>query len=194
MNEQNVAKPSKKEPMSVMSFAREVYGWLESFAITVTVILVVFTLFIRTAYVDGNSMNNTLIDKETLAVSNLFYTPKQGDIVVFQAPDSTVEGGIVKRVIATEGQTVDIDFKRWKVSVDGVVLDEPYVLYDGLPMNKGNVQFPVTVPEGCIFVLGDNRNGSSDSRSTNIGFVDTRYVFGRVLFRITPFNKFGAIK
>ncbi len=194
MNEQKTVQPPEKKPMSVMSFAREVYGWLESFAITVTVILIVFTLFIRTAYVDGDSMNNTLIDRETLAVSNLFYTPKQGDIVVFQAPDSTVEGGIVKRVIATEGQTVDINFRTWEVSVDGVVLDEPYVLNDGYPMHTGNVKFPVTVPEGCIFVLGDNRNGSSDSRSTNIGFVDTRYVFGRVLFRITPFSKFGTVK
>lgn len=194
MNEQNSVKQPKKEPMSVMSFSREVYGWLESFAITVTVILVIFTLFIRTAYVDGDSMKNTLIDKETLAVSNLFYTPKQGDIIVFQAPDSTVEGGIVKRVIATEGQTVDIDFRTWTVTVDGVALDEPYVLNDGFTMHKGNVDFPVTVPEGCIFVMGDNRNGSSDSRSTNIGFVDTRYVFGRVLFRITPFDKFGAVK
>lgn len=194
MNEQNEVKSTEKEPMSVMKFAREVYGWLESFAVTVTVILAVFTLFVRTAYVDGDSMNNTLIDKETLAVSNLFYTPKQGDIVVFQAPDSTVPGGIVKRVIATEGQTVDIDFQSWTVTVDGEVLDEPYVLNDGYPMHRGNVTFPVTVPDGCIFVMGDNRNNSTDSRTTNIGFVDTRYVFGRVLFRITPFDKFGTVK
>ncbi len=194
MNEQNEVKSPEKEPMSVMGFAREIQGWIESFAFTITAILVIFTLFIRTAYVDGDSMMNTLINKETLAVSNLFYTPKQGDIVVFQAPEY-MDGGIVKRVIATEGQTVDIDFATWEVTVDGVVIDEPYVLkHEGYFMNSGDVDFPVTVPEGCIFVMGDNRNNSTDSRRTAIGFVDTRYVFGRVLFRITPFEKFGAVK
>ncbi len=194
MDEQNTKVNEVTSKEKSLSVSREIYGWLESFAVTITVILVIFTFFIRTAYVDGGSMMHTLEDKETLAVSNLFYTPKQGDIVVFQAPDSTIEGGIVKRVIATEGQEVDIDFDTWTVTVDGVALDEPYVNYDGFRMNSGNVKFPVTVPDNCIFVMGDNRNKSTDSRSTNIGFVDTRYVFGRVLFRITPFNKFGPVK
>ncbi|MBQ2708558.1 MAG: signal peptidase I [Clostridia bacterium] len=174
--------------------AREIYDWAEIFVVTMTTILLIFTFFIRIAFVDGPSMNNTLHDKETLAVSNFLYTPKQNDIVVFESPDSGIMGGIVKRVIATEGQTVDIDFDSWTVTVDGVTLDETYVNFEeGVPMRHGDVVFPITVPEGMVFVLGDNRNHSSDSRSTDIGCVDTRFIFGHVLFRITPLSKFGGV-
>ncbi len=174
---------------------RELYDWVEIFVATISIILLVFTFFVRIAYVDGPSMNQTLHDGETLVVSNLFYTPKQGDIVVFQSPDSSVEGGIVKRVIATEGQVVDIDFDMWRVFVDGVELDEPYVNYlEGYRMREYDVKFPITVPEGHIFVMGDNRNYSNDSRDSDIGFVDTRFVFGRVLFRVTPLDKLGSVK
>lgn len=199
MDEQNKnlnEEPSKEgEPLSAMGVAKELYGWIESFAVTIAVILVIFTFFIRTAYVDGDSMNDTLIDEETLAISNFLYTPKAGDIIVFEAPDSTiVDGALVKRVIATEGQTVDIDFMNWTVTVDGEVIDEPYIRRDGIVMDPGNMKFPLTVDEGCVFVMGDNRNNSHDSRNADIGLVDTRYVFGRVLFRLAPLNKFGAIK
>ena len=173
---------------------RELSDWVEIFVITISAILLIFTFFIRTAYVDGPSMNNTLHDGEALAVSNLFYTPKQGDIVVFQDPDCSVEGGVVKRVIATEGQVVDIDFDNWEVYVDGELIDEPYVNREDYRMRSYRVNFPITVPEGEIFVLGDNRNHSNDSRDTDIGCVDTRFIFGKVLFRITPFSRFGAIK
>ena len=174
--------------------AREIYDWAEIFVVTMTTILLIFTFFIRIAFVDGPSMNNTLHDKETLAVSNFLYTPKQNDIVVFESPDSGIMGGIVKRVIATEGQTVDIDFENWTVTVDGVTLDETYVNFEeGLPMRQYDVEFPVTVPEGCVFVMGDNRNHSNDSRGSEIGFVDTRFIFGHVLFRITPLSKFGGV-
>lgn len=174
---------------------RELYDWVEIFVATISVILLAFTFVVRIAYVEGPSMEKTLIDGETLVVSNLFYTPKQGDIVVFQSPDSSVEGGIVKRVIATEGQVVDIDFDMWRVFVDGVELDEPYMNYlDGYRMREYDVQFPITVPEGHIFVMGDNRNHSNDSRDSDIGFVDTRFIFGRVLFRVTPLEKFGPVE
>lgn len=177
-----------------IKLVRELYDWVEIFVATMAVILLVFTFVVRIAYVDGPSMENTLHDGETLVVSNLFYTPKQGDIVVFQAPDSHVEGGVVKRVIATEGQVVDIDFDMWQVFVDGVELDEPYVYFrNGYRMLSSDVSFPLIVPEGCVFVMGDNRNESNDSRGSDIGFVDTRFIFGRVLFRVTPLDKFGAV-
>lgn len=200
-NGQKSGTPIMKEPDSEknlsapMKLVRELYDWLEIFVITVSAILLIFTFLIRIAFVDGDSMKNTLIDKETLAVSNLFYTPKQGDIVVFQAPDSHIPGGVVKRVIATEGQTVDIDFENWTVYVDDEPLDEPYVNFvPGVFMlNYQNTEFPLTVPEGHIFVMGDNRNESNDSRNADVGCIDTRYVFGRVLFRVTPFSKFGGI-
>jgi len=188
----DVQQPVKKGAL-LSKLVRELYDWIEIFVITISAVLLIFTFVIRIAYVDGPSMKYTLQNKDSLIVSNLFYTPKQGDIVVFQAPDSAIEGGIVKRVIATEGQTVDINFETWEVSVDGVVLDEPYV--NRLPgvymLNYLNTEFPLTVPEGHIFVLGDNRNHSNDSRNANVGCVDTRYVFGKVLFRIAP--NFGIV-
>ena len=192
---QTTPESPKDSGASALKAVREIYDLIEIFVVTMSVILLVFTFIIRIAYVDGPSMNPTLIDGEALALSNLFYTPKQGDIVVFQAPESTIDGGVVKRVIATEGQTVDINFETWEVTVDGTVLDEPYVNYiEGTYMlNYLNTEFPLTVPEGHIFVMGDNRNHSNDSRNANVGCIDTRYVFGKVLFRITPFSKFGAI-
>ncbi|MBQ9929954.1 MAG: signal peptidase I [Oscillospiraceae bacterium] len=148
--------------------------------------LVIFSLFLRVVVVDGTSMNGTLKDGDYLLVlSNIFYRePQQGDIIV--ASKETFEDGapIVKRVIATEGQTVDIDFEEGIVYVDGEALDEPYTLtptslYEG-------VDFPLVVGENCLFVLGDNRNGSRDSRHPSIGLIDEREVIGKVIFLMIP--------
>ena len=141
-------------------------------------------------------MNETLQENDLLIISDLFYTPKQGDIIVFESTATTYEKPYVKRVIATGGQTVDINYVdtdgdvTMKVTVDGKVLDEPYVAYKFTPrLSYGaDIEYPYTVPEGQVFVMGDNRWNSSDSR--DIGTVDVRCIIGRVIFRLFPFDQF----
>ena len=149
-------------------------------------ILIVASLFLRVVVVSGTSMTNTLKDGDYLLVlSNVFYRePKQGDIIV--ASKSTFDDGkpIVKRVIATEGQTVDIDFELGIVYVDGIALDEPYTKTP-TTLQEG-VTFPLVVEEDCIFVLGDNRNGSRDSRYPGIGMIHKKEVIGKVLLIFLP--------
>lgn len=177
------------------SFLSEAYDWLEIFVLSVSVVFLVFTFLFRIAMVIGPSMEDTLHEGQALVISKLFYTPKTGDIIVFQMPDSQYGEPIVKRVIATEGQVVDIDFYNWKVTVDGMELDEEYVKRPaGQIMLMSSFSFPFTVPEGKIFVMGDNRNSSLDSRDSRIGPVDTRFLLGRVLLRLTPLSKFGPVK
>lgn len=166
--------------------------WLEVIVISSALALLIFTFVMRLAIVDGDSMKNTLHDKELLIISNLMYEPEQNDIVVFSSPNFPEP--IVKRVIATEGQVVDIDFDTWTVTVDGIPLKEDYVNKVSGSMDKYDVTFPVKVPEGHIFVMGDNRNESLDSRSERIGFVDERYILGEVKLRLFPINKFGVVE
>lgn len=157
-------------------------------------IILVFSLLFRVVIVSGPSMRDTLVDGDwLLLIGNLFYNdPQAGDVIV--ASKESFEGGkpIIKRVIATEGQTVDIDFDAGIVYVDGVALDEPYTL---TPTNLyEGIEFPLTVTDGSIFVMGDNRNQSKDSRSTEIGLVDCREVIGRAVFIMFPGNDGGEVR
>lgn len=148
--------------------------------------MLVYVLFFRAVVVVGDSMFDTLADGDRLLlVSNIVYqNPKQGDIIV-ASKDSFRNGEcIIKRVIATGGQTVDIDFATGTVYVDDVALDEPY-LYSGTYRQEG-VKFPLTVDEGCVFVMGDNRMDSKDSRSPEIGLIDEREILGKVIFLMIP--------
>lgn len=167
----------------------EIYDWLQCIVAALIICVVVFVFFFRVVDVSGDSMNPTLYDKDKLVVSNLFYSPKQGDIVIFRK-DEYKSQALVKRVIATEGQTVEIDFERGEVYVDGVLLDEPYILEP--TYNQLDFTSPQTVPEGCVFVMGDNRNDSSDSRKEEIGMVDERLIIGKVLFEVYPFSRIGS--
>lgn len=175
----------------------DLFYWLNALTTALVCLVVVFTFFGRLTRVDGDSMTNTLQNGQLLLVWSLGYQPEQGDIVVLNK--TTVEhlGGvaIVKRVIATGGQTVDIDYAANAVYVDGERLDEPYIKepmadLTGDPLRS---QTHFEVPDGSIFVMGDNRNGSDDSRNSLIGFIDEDYVLGKAVFSIFPFSTFGAL-
>lgn len=167
--------------------AQMVFDWITSVVIAVVFLCVVFTFFVRPIKVDGDSMLPTLQDKNWLLVSAFDSNPEQGEIVIVTQPNETSKGGpVVKRVIAVGGQVIDIDFRSGTVYVDGKELDEPYILER--TYRSFDVQFPLTVPEGYLFVMGDNRNDSLDSRSTRIGLIDERYILGSCLFRVYPFG------
>ena len=155
-------------------------------------ITLVFVFFFRLVGVDGSSMYPTLVDHDYLVLeSNFLYrSVHAGDIVVIDPPEEAgFSGPIVKRVIATGGQTVDIDFDAGVVYVDGEALEESYVFeptYRSFREVGDGLDYPVTVPEGSVFVLGDNRNHSADSRYAKLGCVDESRILGRVLLRIIP--------
>ena len=159
------------------------FDWVQCLVSALVIGILAFMFIGRMIGVSGSSMYPTLHDTDKLIISNLFYEPEVGDIIVLQT-DSFSADPIVKRVIATEGQTVDIDFTNGVVYVDGIALDEPYTY---TPTNdRQDFAGEVTVPEGCIFVMGDNRNGSTDSRTKEIGMVDKRCVIGKAYMIIIP--------
>lgn len=165
---------------------RDLYEWVQSLVGSVLVVVAIFTFVIRMMGVDGHSMLNTLQHGDRLLVVNsmLYHDYKYGDIVILRKNGVFDDDPIVKRVIAVEGQTVDIDFAEGIVYVDGEALEEDYIR-EPTYTDEGT-EFPLTVPEGSIFVMGDNRNGSSDSRDYRLGTVDTRYVIGKAAFLIFP--------
>ena len=164
---------------------RDWYEWVQALVCSVLAVVVIFTFAIRLIGVDGHSMVPTLQDGDRLLVLTAPWCGdyQYGDVVVLRKQSFLAEP-IVKRVIATEGQTVDIDFSAGVVYVDGEALDEPYI-NEPTYVEEGT-EFPLTVPEGSVFVLGDNRNHSSDSRDSSLGTVDTRYVIGKAVFLLFP--------
>ena len=159
-----------KSPKRDIAFV-ELYEWIESAVLAVVFVILLFTFGARTSVVSGSSMIDTLHDGDMLFISRWGFSADQGDIVVVTKPYEDNEP-IIKRIVATEGQRVDIDFVEGIVYINGEALDEPYT---HTPTNRHyDMEFPLTVPEGHVFVMGDNRNGSYDSRASEIGFVDTR--------------------
>ena len=165
---------------------RDLYEWVQSLVGSVLVVVAIFTFVIRMMGVDGHSMLNTLQHGDRLLVVNsmLYHDYKYGDIVILRKDGVFDDDPIVKRVIAVEGQTVDIDFAEGIVYVDGEALEEDYIREP--TYTAEGTEFPLTVPEGSIFVMGDNRNGSSDSRDYRLGTVDTRYGIGKAAFLLFP--------
>ena len=169
------------------SFLYDIVG----IAVTAVVIVsLAFSFLFRTVGVSGTSMYPTLDDKDRIILSAYAANPKTGDIVVTCQPSkvSYIEPTLVKRIIATGGQTVDIDFIQGIVYVDGVALDEPYI--NEITREPEDFIEPITVPEGYVFVMGDNRNASTDSRDSRVGLIREDYLLGKALFRVVPFGNF----
>ena len=177
---------SVKEKGASVSPARTILEYLHDLVYILAAILVVFTFFVRIVVVSGSSMFDTLADGDYLLLVNspLCGKLEQGDIVVAGMERFKNGEPIVKRVIATEGQLVDIDFSAGKVYVDGIELDEDYI-YTLTTIAEG-MQFPLVVEEGCVFLMGDNRNDSMDSRDPVIGQVDTREILGKAVLLLLP--------
>ena len=185
----------QRQPQKREFINREtVLAYLHDFVYLVAGVVLLFSLCFRIVVVSGPSMKDTLIDGDWLLLAGnvLYGEPKHGDVIVASKKSFDDGKPIIKRVIALEGQTVDIDFEQGIVYVDGVALDEPYTR-TATTVEEG-MDFPLTVTKNCIFVMGDNRDNSKDSRSCEIGLIDKREILGKALFLFVPGNEKGNVK
>lgn len=187
------SEKKKKKKEEKLGWKKSLVLYLHDLIYLILVILLLFLLLFRIIVVSGDSMYSTLLDGDyVLLLSNLFYqNPQQGDIVVISKDCFDNGKAFVKRVIATQGQTVDIDFESGTVYVDEVPLVEPYI--NGLTTDDRGVSFPLVVEENCLFVLGDNRGVSLDSRAPEIGLVDEREVLGKAIYLMVPGTSHGDL-
>lgn len=192
--EEPLVKVKRRRPK--MTWQRSLLTYVHDLVFLLATIIVIFLLVFRVVVVSGQSMNDTLYDGDyLLLLSNVFYrNPKQGDIIVASKESFKDGAPIVKRIIATEGQVIDIDFEAGIVYVGEDLehlepLDEPYT--KTLTTREEGMEFPQTVPDGCVFVMGDNRDDSKDSRDTDIGFVKKEEIMGKVIFLFFPGTNYG---
>ncbi len=167
------------------------FEWAEALITSLIAVVILFTFLFRVVNVSGPSMLPNLQSNDRVVLSSYFYKPHRGDVVVITHTQKLTEP-IIKRVIALENQTVNIDAQTGMVSVDGVVLDESAYIENGITQ-PSDYTFPLTVPKGHVFVLGDNREVSNDSRSIDVGMIDERYILGKAEMIIFPFDRFGMI-
>ena len=184
--QENPEQKPRRKPGSAVSPLVE---FVEIIVGALVAAILVLTLVCRTGVVEGGSMLPTMYDGDRYIISDLFYTPEQGDIVVFRPEIDGKDELWIKRVIAVEGQKVYIDPDTSRVYVDDVLLDEPYL--EGMGTIPHSTQNPITVPSGCVYVLGDNRGISHDSRYEDLGCVEIGQLAGRVILRFWPLESFG---
>lgn len=190
LNSAPFSESPENEPNKPCRFSR-IFEWVEMFTICFAAGILLLTVFFKHSPVIGGSMYPTLKEGDVLIVSTFNYTPKVNDIIVCQSENYGLDTPLVKRIIAVEGQTVTIDYESWTVTVDGAELSEDYINKLSVPMNPSNhLPETFTVPENHVFVMGDNRNGSTDSRDARIGFIDERYILGKVSLRFAPLSEF----
>ncbi len=199
-------KPVNTETEEKSSFLSDFLEIFEVVIISVFTVLLVFKFIARPVTVEGKSMYPTLDDADKLIMRTIGYSPEQGDIIIVDNHESHtyvkgteeitigpgLEKRIIKRVIALGGQTVDIDFETGKVTVDGEELKEDYIA-DLTHLNPGAFDYPVKVPEGYVFAMGDNRNNSTDSRDSHVGLINEEDIMGEAIMRFYPFDKFGLV-
>lgn len=193
MSNNSKKKKIEEEPVPQEILNRqETYDWIQCLISALIICVVIFVFCIRVIDVNGTSMVPTLQHGNKMLVSGLFYQPKYGDVVVFKSDTYDPNKALVKRVIAVAGDEINIDFDKGVVYVNGEPLDEPYI--NELTATKIDFIGPKEVPENCVFVMGDNRNASTDSRDSRIGMVDTRTILGKVYYVIFPLNELRMIE
>lgn len=161
---------------------KDIFDIIQVLLQSIAIIAILFVFFFRISTVNGSSMNPTLQHKDILVLSTMEFEHKRGDIVVVSQPNYMNEV-LIKRIVGLPGEVVDIN-SSGKVTINGTVLDESYTSEDIVKM--GDIAFPHTVKEGCVFVMGDNRNASTDSRFAGVGDIDVRYIVGQAKFRVLP--------
>lgn len=169
------------------------YEWVEALISSLIAVVILFTFLFRVVNVSGPSMLPTLQSNDRVVLSSYFYKPHRGDVIVITHTQKLREP-IIKRVIALENQVVNIDFKTGVVFVDGVALDESAYIPNGITTQPSDYAYPLQVPPGHVFVLGDNRSVSNDSRFSDVGMVDERYILGKAEIIVFPFDRFEKIK
>ena len=183
---------SARETDGSARFAANCYEWVEALIISLSVVMALFVFLFRVnIVVDGDSMVPNFQNGDRVFVSCLDRGFSRGDVVVIDERATGLQERLIKRVIATGGQTVDINFQTGAVIVDGVEVDESAYLENGITKDQYDVEFPQKVPDGHIFVLGDNRAISEDSRFGEVGMIDSRYVVGKAVFLLNPFRGFA---
>ena len=183
--EEQILRPRHVRP-SAEDGVTSLYEWVEAAVFSLIVVVLVFAFIFRIVGVDGTSMMTTLKDSDRLILTHLLYEPERGDIVVI---NRYTKEPLIKRVIGVAGDTVEIDEEQHRVRINGVLLDEPYIHVPTYP--EGMAGKTVEIPDGKVFVLGDNRVASLDSRS--IGLIDEGDILGKAVFRILPFDRIGSI-
>ncbi len=188
----NVEKKTDNETEEEsIKLSQIIYDIAGTIFLAIILLFITMTFFARQVTVDGPSMKETLHDKDRLLVSCFDYVPKNGDIVIVTHGENLDEP-IVKRVIATAGQHLEINYANGEVSVDGKVLDEKYIVGTTIPVPNATV-IPEVIPDGYVFVMGDNREHSLDSRSATVGLVPVENIIGKAFIRIYPFDSFGFV-